>query len=186
MHPQTPRTSTRTAACAALLLALLAPGCLMQANYEVQYTAADGVVLDVPLSRNFRVEAGDDAVTLANFQFMPLKSGDVRTMAYAFELKFLGSHEPAKIVMEDDTELPILELMTDASPKFFKDKLYLGHTPGFNPNDAHMTWINSLDNGVKVYRITITMKDGSVHVLRAPVFVPAEAKSMFRIELGVK
>ena len=168
------------------LASLCLAGCLMQASYEVSVTTADGVTLQVPLSRTFKVDAGDDAVKFFNFKFTPGSEGEVKTFGYAFALKFLGGHVPTQIVVEDDTEQPILQLFNDPAPKLNQSKVWVGRSKGFNPADEHINWVNTLDNGVRVYRFTITMTDGSVHIIRAPIFVPGEAKAMFRAELGLK
>lgn len=158
----------------------------MQASYEVEYKAADGVTVAVPLSRAFKVEAGDSAVELSNFRFVPNIQMEPKSMGYAFQLRFLKGSKPAKIVIEDDTEEPIFELLTDNQPKLVNGDYWFGPSQFWNPADMHVNWINSLDNGVRVYRITVTLTDGSVHVLHPAVFVPGEAKTMFRNELGVK
>lgn len=160
----------------------------MQPNYSVKVTTADNVTIELPLSNKFEIGpwAADDAVEVKNFRFLPLTNGDVKTMAYEFAVKFKGANKPALIVVDDDTDLPILDLFTVKAPKLDKNNYWIGSSPGYNANEERMNWINSLENGVRVLRITVTMTDGSVHVLRLPVFVPAQAKAMFRAEMGIK
>jgi hypothetical protein len=107
-------------------------------------------------------------------------------MGYAFIVKFEKGHVPASIVVEDVSEEPIKLLFTDTSPKLVHDDIWEAATPGFNPNDEKANWIMGLDNGVRTFRFTITMADKSVHILRLPVFVPSNAKAIFRSELGIK
>jgi hypothetical protein len=181
-------TPSRALASIIAVLSLAAGGCLMQADYSVTVTTADGVTLEVPLSRKFEIgpSATDDAVEVKNFQFLPMKKDDVKTMGYAFELRFKGNHRPALIVVADVTEDPIKDLLTDSAPKMMRENLWLSATQGYNPNEERMNWVLGLDNGVRTYRFTVTMTDKSVHVLRMPIFVPGDAKSFFRAELGIK
>ena len=179
---------SRTLAILAAALSLAAGGCLLQADYSVTVTTADGVTLEVPLSRKFVIgpSSTDDAVEVKNFQFLPLKKDDVKGMGYAFALQFKGGHRPAQIVVVDVTEDPIKDLITDNSPKLEKGDVWISVTPGYNPNEERMNWVLGLDNGVRTYRFTVTMTDKSVHVLRMPIFVPGDAKAFFRAELGIK
>ena len=160
----------------------------MQASYSVSVTTADGVTLEVPLSAKFEVPqyAIDDFVEVKNFRFMPLNVESVRTMAYEFALHFKRGCKPASIVVEDDTEDRIWSLYEDRAPKLLKGDFWIATTPGFNPNEERMNWLNTLDNGVRVLRFTVTLTDKSVHVLRLPIFVPGQAKAIFRSELGIK
>lgn len=160
----------------------------MQASYSVSVTTADGVTIEVPLTGKFEVapSAIDDYVEVKNFRFLPLAGQPVKTMAYEFVLQFKRGSKPALIVVDDDSEDRIWSLYEDRAPKLGKGEFWLALTPGFNPNEERMNWINSLDNGVRVLRFTVTLTDKSVHVLRLPVFVPAQAKAMFRAELGMK
>ena len=169
-------------------LSLAAGGCLMNADYSVTVTTADGVTLEVPLSSKpvMGPSASDDAVEVKNFQFLPMKTADSKTMGYAFELRFKGASRPALIVVEDISEEPIKDLLTDNSPKLVKNNLWHSLTRGYNPNEERLNWVLSLDNGVRTYRFTVTMTDKSVHVLRVPIFVPGSIKALFRAELGVK
>jgi hypothetical protein len=175
------------AICAAAL-SLAAGGCLMQASYSVNVTTADGVTLEVPLTSKFEIgpSAQDETVEVGNFRLVPQGAENARTMAYEFLVHFKGNNRPASIVIEDDTEEPIRELYTDTAPKVGKGGMWFGKTQGFNPNEERMNWVNTLDNGVRVLRLTVTLTDKSVHVLRLPIFVPAQVKAYFRAELGVK
>jgi hypothetical protein len=181
-------TPARSLALCAAAFSLAAGGCLMQASYDVNVTTADGVTLEVPLSAKFVIapSAIDDQVEVRNFRFMPLKVEPVKTMAYEFALQFKKGSKPASIVVEDDTEDRIWSLYEDTAPKLLKGDIWIATTPGFNPNEERMNWLNSLDNGVRVLRFTVTLTDKSVHVLRLPIFVPGQAKAMFRSELGIK
>ena len=160
----------------------------MQASYSVNVTTADGVTLEVPLSAKFEIgpSAIDDQVEVKNFRFVTLRVEPVRTMAYEFALQFKKGSKPVSIVVDDDTEDRIWSLYEDTAPKLLKGGIWVATTPGFNPNEERMNWLNSLDNGVRVLRFTVTLTDKSVHVLRLPIFVPGQAKAIFRAELGVK
>lgn len=189
--PLSPKTlmSGRNGAwrCAALLAALtLGAACSMQPSYSAKVTSADGVTVEVPLSET--VQATDGVVTVRYFQFVPLKTatGETKNLGYAYALYFIPGAVPVSLVLDDDTDDPIINLQTMDSPKVGDKGIFKGITDGFSPMESRANWISTLDSGIRVYRFTIKLADGSVHVLREPIFVPANAKVMLRVVLGVK
>ena len=175
----------RSLAAASAALALVCGGCLMQASYSVKVTSADGVDMEVPLSMKWELNTGDDAVAVRNFRLVPLIKDLDKAMGYFFELEFLKGARPVSIVVDDDSEAPILGLIVDKSPKLVRTNFWQAASPPYNPNDEHMTWVQTLDNSVRVFRFTVVLTDGTTHVLRMPFFVPGPTKQMFRAELGL-
>jgi len=49
-----------------------------------------------------------------------------------------------------------------------------------NPHDEHVNWLLTLDNTVRVYRFTVTLKDGSTHVVYKPIYLSAQMKNFIR------
>jgi hypothetical protein len=136
--------------------------------------------------KRFDINASDDVMEVTNFKFMPVKKSDAGTMGFIFELKFKGGAVPTSITVDDDTEAPIVFLYRDDAPKLVKGDRWQCVTPGFNPADEKVNWINTLDNGLRVYRFTATFAGGKSDILRLPVFVPGDVKAMFRAEIGIK
>ena len=182
------RGSSPAALAGALALAALAlGGCLMQPSVAVSVTAADGQKLEVPLS-TAPAPVTDEVVTVNSLQFAPWEADPdkPKTLAYTFVVQFKPGAVPAKIVIEDDTEDPILQIFEDDNPKFAKANIWGGFSRPFAPDDEHVQWMLNLDNNVRVYRFTATLKDGTVHVLYKPVFIPAAMKAFMRRRLGIK
>jgi len=184
--PMVPDSVSRTAAGALAALSLAFAGCLLQADYSVKITTADGVTLEVPLNKQGEIHASDEVISVRNFQFVPTATEATKALGYLFELEFKEGTRPASIAVDDITEEPIMALMTDGAPKLDKRNRWVASTPGWNPAEERVNWISTLDNGVRVFRFTVKLTGGSVHVLRLPVFVPAWKKAELRTQLGVK
>ena len=172
---------------AALLLLFVVGlgGCLMHPEIAMSVTSADGQKLEVPYNGPQPVVT-DGTVTIDSLQFAPWEldaNNKAKSLAFSFLIGFSPGALPAKIVIEDDTQLPILLLFEDDNPKIVKKNLWAAVSKPFAPSDEHVNWVLDLDNNVRVYRITVTLKDGSVHVLLKPVLVPAPMKAFIRTRL---
>jgi hypothetical protein len=176
-----PHVAAAAVACAAMLLT----ACQMQPDYAMSVTSADGQKLEVPFSGK-PIPVTDGVVTVGAIQFAPWEkdaNNKAKTLAFSFLLKFAPGAVPAKIVIEDDTETPILQIFEDDNPHIVKDGLWAAVSRPFAPSDEHINWILNLDNNVRVYRVTVTLKDGTSHVLLKPVLIPAGMKQYMQKQL---
>jgi hypothetical protein len=168
-------------ACAALVVA----GCQMQPDVAVSVTTGDGQKLEVPLSA-VPPPVTDGVVTINTIQFAPWEvdaNHKATTLAFTFVIGFKPGSDPARILIEDDTEQPILTIFEDGHPKILKDRLWGGVSRPFAPSDEHVNWVLNLDNNVRIYRVTVALKDGTTHVLLKPIFVPSSMKSYMQKHL---
>jgi hypothetical protein len=181
--------------CAALALAaVLLASCSMQPEVAMAVTTADGVRLEVPLSA-MPPPVTDGVVSVDAIQFAPWDldaENKAKTVAFSFVIGFKPGTVPTSILIEDDTEQPILEIFRIENPKTVKNPsdplkydLWGGVSKPFAPSDEHVNWILNLDNNIRVYRVTVVLKDGTTHVLLKPVFVPGNMKSFMRKRLEV-
>lgn len=159
-------------------------GCLMQAHYSANVTTADGVQIEVPLSRE-AVVVDDGTVSVKIFQFKPLPMEKGKGLAFAFMLGFKEGAKPLAIEVDDVSDTPILNVLTDNAPKMGKKNTWSEGTSPRAPTDDLVKWLLTLENSVKVYRFTVKLADGTTHVLRYPVFAPAPMKAYMRAQLGV-
>jgi hypothetical protein len=176
------------------LAALVLVSCSMQPEVAMAVTTADGVRLEVPLSAA-PPPVSDGVVSVDAIQFAPWDidaQNKAKTVAFSFVIGFKPGTVPTSIVIEDDTEQPILEIFRTEAPKTVKNPndplkfdLWGGVSKPFAPSDEHVNWILNLDNNIRVYRVTVVLKDGTTHVLLKPVFVPANMKSFMRKRLEV-
>jgi hypothetical protein len=168
------------------LSALCLAGCVMQPDVAMSVTTADGQKIEVPFS-GAPPPTTDGVVTVEQLQFAPWdvdqQQHKATTLAFSFIIRFKPGSEPARILIEDDTELPILTLFESRNPRIVKDNLWAGLSRPFSPSDEHVNWVLNLDNSVRVYRVTVTLKDGTTHVLLKPVLVPAAMKSFMQKRL---
>jgi hypothetical protein len=172
------------AAAAAIGLCGLA-GCLMQPEVAMSVTSADGQKLEVPVT-TAPTPVTDGTVTVNVLQFAPWEldaDNKAKTLAFSFVIQFKPGTRPAKILVEDDTELPILQIFEEDHPKIVKDNLWGGVSRPFAPSDEHVNWVLNLDNNIRVYRVTVTLTDGTTHVLLKPVLIPANMKLYMRRRL---
>jgi hypothetical protein len=169
-------------ALAAVSLAMA--GCLLQANYSASVTTADGVQIEVPLSRD-PVVIDDGTVSVKRFQFAPLPLDKGKGLGFAFMLGFKEGTRPVAIAVDDVSDTPILSVYTDNAPKLSNKNTWSGGSPPRAPADDLVKWLMTLENCVKVYRFTVKLADGTTHVLRYPIFAPAAMKAYMRAQLGV-
>jgi len=171
---------------AALALAAIGiAGCVMQPDVSMRVTTADGQKVEVPLSGP-PIPTTDGVVTVQQIQFAPWDvdaEHKAKTLAFSFILQFKPGSEPARILIEDDTEEPILTIYESANPRIVKNNLWAGLSRPFSPSDEHVNWVLNLDNSVRVYRVTVKLKDGTTHVLLKPVLVPASMKNFMQKRL---
>jgi hypothetical protein len=169
---------------AALALAALGhSGCQMTPDYAMSVTSADGQKLQVPFSGPPAITT-DGVVTVNAIQFAPWEldaNNKAKTVAFSFLIGFAPGSVPQKI--QDDTEMPILSIFEDDHAKIVKNNLWAGVSKPFAPSDEHVNWVLNLDNNVRVYRVTVTLKDGTTHVLYKPVLIPAAMKQFMRSRL---
>jgi hypothetical protein len=169
----------------AIALAAAAGGCLMQPDVAISVTTADGQKLEVPLN-TAQPPTTDGVVSVKALQFAPWQvdaDGKAKTVAFSFVIAFKPGSVPASILIEDDTEAPILSLYEDHHPVALRNNLWGGFSKPFAPSDEHVNWILNLDNNVRIYRVTVVLTDGSTHVLLKPVFVPGAMKQYVRSHL---
>jgi hypothetical protein len=172
-------------AAALALAALWHSGCQMTPDYAMSVTSADGVKLQVPFNGP-PVPVTDGVVTVNAIQFAPWEldaNNKAKTLAFSFLIGFKPGAVPERILIEDDTESPILQLFEDDHAKIVKNNLWAGVSKPFAPSDEHVNWVLDLDNNVRVYRVTVTLKDGTTHVLYKPVLIPAAMKQFMRSRL---
>jgi hypothetical protein len=162
-------------------------GCVMQPEIAMSVTTADGQKLQVPLAGD-PGPVSDGDVTVNTIQFAPwdmTADNKAKTLAFSFVVQFKPGAKPASIVIEDDTEEPILEIYRTNNPEIVKDNLWGGVSKPFAPSDEHVNWILTLDNNIRIYRVTVKLKDGTTHVILKPVFVPSAMKFYMRKHLDL-
>ena len=156
----------------------------MQASYSANVTTADGVQIEVPLSRE-PIVIEDSAVSIKRFLYQPLPLDKGKGLAFAFMLEFKGGAKPVAIEVDDVSDMPILSVHTDNAPKLSNKNEWSAGTAPRPATDDLVKWLMTLENSVKVYRFTVKLADGTTHVLRYPVFAPGPMKAYMRSQLGL-
>ena len=176
-----PRGCFLAGALAAALLGVA--GCVVRPDVSVRVTTADNKVVDLPLT-TAPGPVGDGVVTVQSLQVSPWdvdkEKGKAKTLAFTFVVQFQAGSVPARISIEDVTEAPILPIFEDKDPKLVKNNMWGAVSSPVNPHDEHVNWLLTLDNTVRVYRFTVTLKDGSTHVVYKPIYLSAQMKNFIR------
>jgi hypothetical protein len=113
------------------------------------------------------------------------KEKNIKGLALAFQLAFAKGQSPVSVQVDDVSDEPILNVFNDPKPVLTDKRHWNGLTKPHNPADEYTKWMLNLDNTIKVYRFTVKLADGSTHVLRYPIYVPANMKAFMRTQLGV-
>jgi hypothetical protein len=160
-------------------------GCSMQPSISAKVITVDGQTVEVPLN-SVAVPVTDDVVTINTLQFSPWVVPDKpKQISFSSIIHFKDGAVPTHIVIADVTEDPIQEIVNEPSPKIVKDGLIGIISRPYLPDDEHVKWVLTLDNNVRAYRYTITLADGTTHVLYRGVFIPGPMKNVMRLQLGV-
>jgi len=155
----------------------------MQANYSANITTADGVLIEVPLSRE-AVVVDDGVVSINRFQFPVVPMGGGKGVAFGFEVHFKEGARPVSISIDDVSDAPIMGVFTDNAPVLGKNSTWHALSAPHDKADVLIKWMMTLDNTVQVYRFTVRLADGTTHVLRYPIFAPAPMKAYMRTQIG--
>jgi hypothetical protein len=171
----TPHPAKRILVAASLAAFLGASGCVMEQNYDARVTTADGEVIDVPLAPH-PLNVTDGEVTVFLFQYTPVVLPDgAKRMEIRFDAGFTKGFKPKSIVVRDISEAPIMTLVDDRAPTL-DGYVWKGKTVPLGPSDDFIKFMTNIDNSIRVYRFTVTLTDGSVHVLTVPIMVPGFLK----------
>jgi hypothetical protein len=174
------------AAASALAAASLGlSGCVVSPDVSARVTTADGQVVDLPLT-SAPTPITDGVVTVQSIQIGPweVKDGKAKTLAFTFVVQFQQGTAPAVITVEDVTEAPIIPIYEDRNAKIVKDNLWGAVSSPVGPHDAHVNWLLTLDNSIRVYRFTVKLTDGTKHVLLKPIFMSGGMKAYVRSVLS--
>jgi hypothetical protein len=111
-------------------------------------------------------------------------STDKKHVVYNFEMAVKSGLVPRRIQIEDQTEDPVHTIVDDAAPHLDGGRWKLTTTV-LDPKDAGNEWITQLDDSIRVFRVTVTLADGTTVVLRQPALFPVYEKQLIRVMLGI-
>jgi hypothetical protein len=182
-----PQGILRTLAFGALVLVLGQGGCVMQPNISLSVTTADGERLDVPLNTQ-ALPVTDGTMTVKVFQFSPWQVAPDKPKQITFSVivEFTPGTKLTSISIDDVTEAPIENIYSDPHATIVKNNIWGAVTRPYAPQDEHVNWILTVENSVRIYRVTAKLGDGTTHSVLKPLFVPAAVKDFMRTQLGLK
>jgi hypothetical protein len=156
----------------------------MQPSFSAKTTTADGVVIEVPMSRTPLVIEDDD-LKVNRVLFTPVKVDKAFALTILFQLEFHKGQKPVLITVDDVSDEPILNVLTVKDPPLTDQNHWNAASPPHNPADEYAKWMLTLDTTIKVYRFTVKLNNGTTHVLYYPVYVPGMMKNVMRAQMGV-
>jgi hypothetical protein len=182
-----PRFVLRTLAVLFSLGLLGQAGCVMAPNISLSVVTADGDKLDVPLN-TAAGPATDGTMTVKVFQFSPwdVAKDKPKEITFSMIVEFTPGSELNGILVEDVTDSPKQTIYSDPAAKIVKANVWGAVSRPYAPQDDHVNWILTVENSVRIYKFTAKLKDGSVHTVLKPLFVPANVKEFMRTQLGLK
>jgi hypothetical protein len=182
-----PNRILQTLALAAALVMLGQSGCVMAPAVSLAVTTADGEKLEVPLN-SAPGPATDGTMTVKVFQFSPWQVAPDKPKQVTFSVivQFTPGSVLTSMKIDDVTEAPIEHMYDDPHAKIMKENVWGTLSRPFAPQDEHVNWILTVENSVRIYRITAKLADGTTHTVLKPVFVPAAVKDFMRTQLGLK
>jgi hypothetical protein len=182
-----PNRILRTLALAAALAMLAHTGCVMQPAISLSVTTADGEKLDVPLN-TAPAPASDGTMTVKVFQMSPwvVAPDKPKQITFSVIVQFIPGSVLKSMRIDDVTEAPIENISDEPHAAIMKDNVWGAVTRSFAPQDEHVNWILTVENSVRIYRLTAKLADGTTHTVLKPLFVPAAVKEFMRTQLGLK
>ncbi|OQB90096.1 MAG: hypothetical protein BWX86_02302 [Verrucomicrobia bacterium ADurb.Bin122] len=164
-------------------LSVMLSGCKSM-DASVVYTLYGGERLVVPMTRQGHKPPNDDAIQIVLADFKP--SRENKRLDYIF---IFGVRKPIAVTsvkVEDYTndDAPPVLLVDDKSP-ILKQNVWTNDLAHVEGTDARLKWAYYEVSTPCIYRFTITLADGSKHVLTHVVVFPGYLKPMLREILGL-
>ena len=164
-------------------LSVMLSGC-KNMDASVVYTLYDGERLVVPMTPQGHKAPRDDAIQIVLADFKP--SREKKRLDYIF---IFGVRKPIAVTsvkIEDYTndDAPPLLLVDDKAPVLWGN-VWTNDSVHVEGTDARLKWAYYEVSTPCIYRFTITLADGSSHVLTHVVVFPGYLKPMLRDILGL-
>lgn len=169
----------------AFLVAALAAG-VGCASKEFSYlaTVSGGEQMKFTFAKGAPVHAKSDGFEIQEASIRP--DMQAKKVFYGFSMSDSANGKSLQSVRVEDVSdaAPVL-LLEDAQPTV-TNRQWSGTSRAFSGDDSALDWISYVNNSVRIYRFTLTMKDGRTVVLHQPSVVPGWMKASMRELVGRK
>jgi hypothetical protein len=170
---------------AAVALAAILAGCdtpFAVSNTTILVPIAGGEKVEVTYGKAGPVMLAKDGVQV-EADSLDL-SADKKHLVYVFKLLIKNGAPPQRVTVSDLTDDPVQLILEDRAPH-----LTAGHWVAARVDrgaeDPSLAWVKTLDDSMRIYRIAITLADGTPVVLDQPVSYPGYFKGAIRKTIGM-
>jgi len=173
-----------------LLAAAIALGGLL-AGCDTPFAVSDTTIL-VPIAGGEKVEVtyGKNGPVMEEKDGVRMEaatmdlSADKKHLVYLFKIAFKNGVVPRRVTISDLTDDPAQTVVEDDAP-VLKDGHWLAPRIDRGPNDPTLDWVKTVDDSMRIYRMTVVLADGSQVVLNQPVSFPGFLKTAIRKTIGL-
>jgi hypothetical protein len=185
MHnPRCPRFFLPCLAAAAALGAVLT-GCdtpFAVSNTTILVPVAGGQKVEVTYGKNGVVMKEKDGVQMGAATLD--LSTDRKHLVYLFKISFKNGVVPQHVTIVDLTDDPVQTVVEDRAPRL-KDGQWVAARVDRDINDPTLAWLKTVDDSMQIYRVTVTLVDGTQVVMDQPVSYPGFIKAAMRKTIGL-
>jgi hypothetical protein len=165
-----------------IALTLVFSGCMSTGEVFAVVPVVGGETLRVPVSGPGVHNEKTDDLQLVAAQLEP-KAG-TPTIELRCEFKLLKPAVIRHVTVEDVAGERAVMFVDDSAPKL-DGMTWKGTSTPITKDDARTTWLQSIENSIRVYRFTVETADGRKLVLNQPALFPAFVKMQIRHVFGM-
>jgi hypothetical protein len=152
-------------------------------SFSMVATIAGGERIAVPVGPNGAEPAHADGVQveLASFSLNAEKN-----FVYTFEFSDAKRRALRGVRIEDVSDTKPFALVEDAQPVVPAGGRWRGESRPLAASEPGLSWIQTISNTLRVFRLTLTFADGRTLTLHQGSLYPAGSKGPLRQALGMK
>lgn len=166
----------------ALLLLVLCAGC-QTGDVLMKVPISGGGEIEVPVTGGGPKPGHADGYTV---DVASLEPGTEKREAY-YKFGLVCAQQPAlrRIRIVDISDEKPAVLIDDRNPKF-KDRHWVANTPMIAAEDPRFQWVYQITMSLRVYKITLTLSNGSDVTFNHVTIYPPFVKGLIRAKWGEK
>lgn len=163
---------------------LLALASCATGEYKFRTTISTGEKIEIPLQNGGPAPAKEGPIQVELALFLPATEKDQKGIRYQFALTDRSPTPPRSIRVEDVTDDHTVLLVEDRQPQL-KDGRWLQRSAFIPGTDPSLSWLQYVDDAMRVFRFTVETADGRQVVLYQGWSIPGWAKTRIRPSIGM-
>jgi len=154
-------------------------------EYAYVTRISTGERLQIPLERGSPTMAKKGTLAIRNAALVPNVVSKEKELQYLFSLNDTGTVPLKSIRVEDVSDEKTNLMLEDLDPKLDHGS-WVKVSRMYKGGERELSWVEHLDNSMRVFRFTVVKQDGTTTVLDQGWMVPGWAKVPMRAALGLK